>query len=201
MAGPDRDSDVGRHRPPILPLEQLDHAVRHNVLILLPVRHSDGRADRNVFLGFGHFQPLIHFTAFGALWPSERRQQDKHQAECKSTNHTLHGNLPPTLRCRALGSTDGCCRVSPLPMQPHRPVIHKCMETFTPHRIEGSLWTVTSAKSLIVAQVHRLRRAILSSRRMRSSIGGWVETSCISLPPLSGLTINRCRGRRISLQR
>jgi hypothetical protein len=36
------------------------------------------------------------------------------------------------------------------------------------------------------------RCAIASSRRIRSSIGGWVENRRLNPPPLSGLTMKRC---------
>ena len=55
--------DVRRHLPVISTLEQLLHAQRHELLVLLPVGHRDLRASRLGALTRGIFNPLIHLAA------------------------------------------------------------------------------------------------------------------------------------------
>ncbi len=71
--------DVGRHFPAVLALELVDHAHRHELPVLLPVRHRDLGANRQVTLILARLQPSIHFAAVRTrLSKGERRQGEQH---------------------------------------------------------------------------------------------------------------------------
>src|SRR5215472_6048987 len=90
MARADLHLDIRGHFPIVLSLEKHDHAERHELLVLLPVRHRNFSADWQLTLMLGRLQPSIEITTTGSCLGECERRQCKERQNCSDANQHLH---------------------------------------------------------------------------------------------------------------